>query len=124
MSTEASSTLQSSTKPALPWPEMPIPAEQIIEGQPDARGVVVHQSPDRLVSSGFWQCSPSKFTWDYTWDEFVHVIEGCITISDESGATRTLGPGDLAHFPKGLKTTWHVEQQVRKFFVLRTDEPL
>ena len=94
------------------------------KGRPDARGLVVHQTPDQLVSSGFWQCSPSKFTWEFTWDEFVCVIEGRVTISDNQGNTLTLGPGDVASFAKGLSTTWHVQEQVRKFFVIRTSESL
>ena len=117
-------TMDSAAIPATPWPEMPIPDEQVVEGRPDARGLVVHQTPDQLVSSGFWQCSPSKFTWEFTWDEFVCVIEGRVTISDNHGNTLTLGPGDVASFAKGLSTTWHVQEQVRKFFVIRTSESL
>ena len=82
------------------------------------------RASDKRVKSGFWQCSPCQFRWEYEWDEFIHLLEGRVTISDEHGNSHTLVAGDVAHFPKGLKTTWRVEQLLRKFTVIRTDEPL
>jgi uncharacterized cupin superfamily protein len=54
----------------------------------------------------------------------VHIQEGEVTIQEEGAKTVTLRRGDLAHFPKGLKTVWTVPNFVRKVFTLRTDEPL
>ena len=124
MSTTAQPSIHGAEMPATPWPAMPISPDQVQEGTPDAKGLVVHQTPDRCISSGFWQCNPSKFNWDFTWDEFVHILAGRVTIVSENGHTCTLGPGDVAHFTRGSKTVWHVQEQVRKFFVLRTAEPL
>jgi uncharacterized cupin superfamily protein len=47
-----------------------------------------------------------------------------VPIREEGGATHTLKVGDVAHFPRGLTTYWHVPKFVRKFFTLRTPEPL
>lgn len=105
-------------------PPMPIEPSWILEGQPQARGQVLLQSPDRCVSSGFWECTPGRFRWEFAWDEFVYLLRGRVTIVDEHGRSCTLGPGDAAHFPRGLQTTWHVQEAVRKFFVLRTPAPL
>jgi len=52
------------------------------------------------------------------------VLEGEVTITDDEGGSWTLGPGDIAHFPLGLETTWHVPEHVRKVFTIRTSEPL
>ena len=110
--------------PSDALPDMPIEPAQITAGNPVARGVVLTQSADKKRSSGFWSCEPGEFDWDYTWDEFVYVLEGEVTISAEDGNSRTLGPGDVAHFPIGLKSHWKVTKTVRKFFVLHTPEPL
>ncbi len=103
-------------------PPMPINPDWIQEGTPAARGAVLTQSKDKLLSSGFWSCTAGKFKWVFAWDEFVYILEGEATIREEGGATHTLKAGDIAHFPRGLTTTWHVPKFVRKFFTLRTPE--
>ncbi len=105
-------------------PDMPIDAAQITAGNPVARGAVLNQSADKRLSSGLWTCEPGEFDWVYTWDEFVYILEGEVTITEEGGRSWTVGPGDMAHFPLGLKAHWEVRQKVRKFFVLKTPEPL
>ena len=109
--------------PTAELPPMPINPEWIIEGTPTARGTVLMQSQDKLLSGGFWECTAGKFQWIFGWDEFVHILEGEVTIREEGGATHTLRAGDIAHFPLGLKTYWHVPNYVRKVFTLRTPEP-
>ena len=104
-------------------PPMPIDAALITDGNPVARGTVLMQTADKKITAGIWTCEPGAFRWTYTWDEFFNVLEGAVTVITDDGSRHTLGPGDTAHFPSGLKTHWHIEQAVRKFFVLRTDEP-
>ena len=76
------------------------------------------------MSNGYWECAEGKFEWTFGWDEFAHVFEGEVEISEDGGRSYTLRAGDTVHFPIGLKTHWHVKQTVRKFFVIRTPEPL
>ena len=110
--------------PPDPLPDMPIDPELITAGNPVARGAVVNQSTDKKLSSGLWTCEPGEFDWTYTWDEFVYIFEGEVTITEEGGKSYTVRPGDMAHFPIGLKAHWQVKEKVRKFFVLKTPEPL
>ncbi len=110
--------------PEGPLPDMPIDAELITAGNPVARGAILNQSADRTLSSGLWTCEPGEFDWAYTWDEFVYIFAGEVTITEEGGKSYTVGPGDMAHFPLGLKAHWRVVKAVRKFFVLKTPEPL
>jgi hypothetical protein len=116
--------IQSVTLPQGDFGPFPIDSAWIIEGDPIARGNVFLQSADKKISFGGWECTAGKFQWIFSWDEFVHIIEGEVTIREENGKTITLRRGDLAHFPKGLKTVWHVPNYVRKVFTLRTDQPL
>jgi len=85
------------TQPLIPTahmpselPPMPIDPAWIQEGTPPARGTVLTQSKDKLLSCGFWSCTAGKFKWVFSWDEFVHVLEGEVTIREEGGATHTL----------------------------------
>ena len=103
---------------------MPIEPSWIKEGNPVARGAVLTQSADKRVSSGLWSCEPGQFEWTFSWDEFVHVLEGEVDITAEgSEHKQTLRAGDMAHFPLGTNAHWHGKQAIRKFFVIRTPEP-
>lgn len=115
--------IQSARFPTGALGEMPIDPAWIIEGAPVARGTVLLQSQDKLLSAGWWECTAGKFQWVFGWDEFVHIIEGEVTIREEAGATHVLRAGDTAHFPLGLTTYWSVPDYVKKFFTLRTPEP-
>ena len=117
-------SLLTASTPTGPLPDMPIDPELITAGNPVARGTVLTQSSDKRLSSGLWSCEPGEFDWDYTWDEFVHILEGRVTITEADGKSYNIDPGDMAHFPIGLKTHWKVIETVRKFFVLSTPEPL
>ena len=120
----ATLTLQAAAAVDGQLPDMPIEPSWIKEGNPVARGTVLTQSDDKRVSSGLWSCEPGKFEWTFGWDEFVHLLEGEVEITEDgTDNTVTLGPGDMAHFPLGMKTHWHVRKAVRKFFVVRTPEP-
>ena len=110
--------------PPDPLPDMPIVPAQITSGNPVARGTILTQSADKKMSSGLWSCEPGEFDWEYTWDEFVYILEGQVTNSEEEGDLYTLGPGDMGRFRRGLKSHWKVTHTVRKFFVLHTPEPL
>ena len=104
-------------------PAMPIEPSWIVEGSPDARGAVLLQSQDKLLSSGLWSCTAGRFRWEFGWDEFVHILEGEVTITEDGGRTYKLRAGDSAHFPLGLHTHWHIPEFVKKSFTFRTPEP-
>ena len=105
-------------------PPMPIEPSWIVAGKPSARGKVLVQSADQCLSSGLWECTAGEFRWTFSWDEFVYILEGEVTIREDGGAAHTLAPGDFAHFPIGLTTFWTVGRYVKKAFTLRTPEPL
>ncbi len=104
-------------------PDMPIDPAWVLAGSPVAKGAVLVQSADKLLSSGLWSCTAGRFRWEFSWDEFVYVLEGEVTIQQQGGASCVLRPGDFAHFPRGLITEWLVPKFVRKAFTLRTPEP-
>jgi uncharacterized protein len=120
------STLAARQVPASqePLPPMPLAAESIREGTPQAFGAVLLQSDDKRVSSGLWECSPGRFTWDFVWDEFVHLHAGHVIVTTQDGQRIELKAGDFATFPRGLKTEWQVLEKVRKTFTVRTPDPL
>jgi uncharacterized cupin superfamily protein len=118
----AGATVQNAMSvPLDPWP---IPADQIKDGQPEARGMVIARSDDRRTFTGVWECTPGTFDWTYTWDETISVIVGRVTITSKSGESQVFQTGDVAHFPIGLEATWTVHETVRKVYALISPEPL
>jgi uncharacterized cupin superfamily protein len=101
----------------------PIPPHWIIEGSPQARSKRLAASADGTASVMAWSCSPGRFTWRYTVDELLHIISGEVFVTDEKGQSRRLGPGDMAFFPAGSSSTWHVTQEVRKLAMCRHSMP-
>ena len=104
-----------------PWP---IPKDQVVSGAPLAFGRFLWQSEDKRLGNGVWTCTPGSFTWDYTWDETIYLIEGKVTISDQDRDTKMYRAGDLILVPAGTKSTWEISQAIRKVFHLRSDAPV
>lgn len=104
-----------------PWP---IPASNILAGNPDASGAMICMTPDKTSASGLWQCLPGRFRWDYTWNETIYILAGKGEIRSDNGECCPILPGRILHFSEGLSSTWTIQETVRKFFFLQSDRPL
>jgi hypothetical protein len=51
---------------------------------------------------------------NYPVDEFMHILEGQVEITDESGASKVYGPGDMFVMPKGFSGTWRQLSPIKK----------
>ena len=105
----------------VPWP---IPEEQILSGNPEANGSVLWQSEDKRLLNGVWECAPGSFTWEYTWNETIYLLEGHIQITNSDGSKTAVSPGDLIFVPSGTKTTWEITEHVRKVYHISSDTPV
>ena len=63
-------------------------------GTPTMKTWVQHTSIDGSVISGTWEATLGTWHAVYKFYEFVHLIEGQITITPDGGAPVTLRPGD------------------------------
>lgn len=97
-----------------PWP---IPQDQIVEGNPEARGVILWKSDDGTLASGIWECTPGTFRWVHA-DETLCLVSGSVTVTPEGGEAFDIRPGDMVFFPEGTRTQWKVTETVRKAFHL------
>jgi len=104
-------------------PELPsitLPAHEILEGVPDARGQFTAESADGNCTAGFWACDVGRYEFVFDYDEFIYLIEGEVTVTQTgSDRTWTLRPGDTAHFPQGVTTVWQITRRMTKYFVAR-----
>jgi len=102
----------------------PIPADWIIEGNPQARSRRLASSADGTSTIMAWSCTPGRFTWRYRVDEFIHILSGEIFVTDENDISHRLRAGDVVFFPAGSSSLWHVTQEVRKLAFCRQSMPL
>jgi uncharacterized protein len=93
----------------------PIPAEDIVSGEPQAQWAVMWQSDDGHLFNGVWHCTPGAFYLDNA-DETVCLIEGRATVTPEGGEPVNLKAGDTAFLPEGSRSLWEVHETVRKAF--------
>ena len=101
----------------------PIPADWIIEGNPQARSRRLASSADGTSTIMAWSCTAGRFKWHYTVDETIHLISGEVFVTDEKDNVRRVGPGDMVFFPAGAVSTWYIPDHVRKFAVCRQSMP-
>jgi uncharacterized protein len=97
----------------------PIAAGWIVDGTPQARARELARSADGTSVVIAWSCTAGRFNWHYGVDEMAHIISGEAFVTDEGGTERRLGPGDMAFFPAGSRSLWHVPVAVRKLAVCR-----
>ena len=105
----------------VPWP---LPAEWVQEGAPDASGAVLSRSDDSRLIRGVWQCTPGRFSWEFSYDETLVVVSGRATVVLDTGDRVELEPGVLAFFGRGHSAVWTVHETLRKGFHADSPEPL
>jgi hypothetical protein len=100
-----------------------IPTEWIIEGAPQVRSTRLTTTPDGAAAAYVWACSEGRFHWYYDVDEFLHIMSGEVFVTDEKGDVRRLGPGDMAFFPAGGHSIWHVTHEIKKLAICKQAMP-
>ncbi len=96
------------------WTDAPIPAADVVDGNPHARTWDIARSRQGGVSMNYWDCTSGCFRWHYAGDEMVQILEGEVHVTDADDVTRTLRAGDTAHFEAGTTLHWDVPEYVRK----------
>jgi len=86
---------------------------------PSVKDVIVkkpsEEEAEKCKSWPIWTCEPSTFDWSYTEKETCLLLEGEVTVSDQTGQV-SFGPGDMVIFPEDLECTWHVKKPVKKHY--------
>ena len=119
--TEAASQVHIPDADLVSWP---LPADWILDGDPDASGAVLSRSPDSRIIRGVWRCTPGRFSWQFSYDETLVVLEGRATIELDTGEVVAVGAGDMAFFGRGHGSTWTVHETVLKGFHADSPDPL
>ena len=65
-----------------------------------------------------WECSPSKFDWEYEQEEHCFIIDGKVTVIGPKNIVN-IEPGDYVIFPKGLQCIWEVHKSIKKHYTFK-----
>ncbi len=65
---------------------------------------------------GIWRKEKSTFPWTYNRQETCYILRGRFTVTPEGGEPMEFQRGDLITFPKGLKCTWEILEDVEKYY--------
>ena len=95
------------------------------------RGLTIWSAPDDSDASdasdasgassaeaGIWECTAGPSYWVQEENEVIYVLSGTLTVTPDGGKPTTLGPGDVAVFPRGWRGPWELHETVRKVYVL------
>jgi uncharacterized cupin superfamily protein len=97
----------------------PLPADQVLEGEPTVAERALWTSPDGSVESGIWEISAGVST-DVEAAEVFLVVSGRATVEIEDGSVLELAPGVVGSFAGGERTVWRVGETLRKLYTVST----
>lgn len=99
--------------------EGPVAAEKLVTGNPVQRSENHFTSADGKFFSGFWSSTEGSWRVDYSGEEeFCHLLEGEVTLTDEEGNSSRFVAGDRFTVAEGFKGTWETVKACRKLYVI------
>ena len=99
-----------------------ISADTVVDGTAEEQGHIFFTNTAGNVNAGVWECtSCTERIRDYPFDQCCFVLEGSLTIIDESGHSDTFKPGDTFIIPRGFNGDWQMTERYKNFFI--TVEP-
>jgi uncharacterized protein len=99
----------------LDW--APVDPAQSVSGDPRTGSADVVRAPG--IEVGVWSHTPGAST-DTEADEVFVVLSGRARIEFVDGTVLDVGPGDIGILPRGAQTTWIVQEELRKVYVIRS----
>ncbi len=99
-----------------------ISPDTIHAGSPVQCGYTFFSTEADKLTAGVWDCTEHELIFEpYEVDEFMHVIEGSITLKDKYGSSETYRAGESFIIPKGTECAWTQSKYARKFWVILDD---
>ena len=90
---------------------------ELIDGNPAIYMRIDYGSPEGPLCSGIWACDVGKFNFTYPYTEFATLLEGNIVLTDSSGNSSVVNPGDSFFAKAGEVIQWEVISPCKKSFL-------
>ncbi|HTH73372.1 MAG TPA: cupin domain-containing protein [Trinickia sp.] len=94
-------------------------AELLLTPTPQCRNQTDYRSPDAQFTCGTWDSTPyHRIAMRYPHYELMHLLEGSVTLVDETGRTATFSRGDIFLVEQGARCSWESLEQVAKVYAI------
>lgn len=90
-----------------------------VDGSPSMKTWIEHKTEDGKFLTGFWEATPGTYRVTYKEDEFIHLFEGKVTLSEDGGETRRYSAGESFQIAAGFTGLWKTEERISKIFTIR-----
>ena len=95
------------------------PTAAPLTGETTTRARTLSEDLDGRIKTGTWECEVGTSRWEFVdRGEFVHVLSGSMTCTEDGHEPVELTAGSTAVFPLGWRGEWDVRQTLRKVFVI------
>jgi|TARA_B110000003_G_scaffold248589_1_gene260385 uncharacterized cupin superfamily protein len=76
---------------------------------------------DGSFSVSVFQCDYQKFKpRDHSFDEFIMILEGTLTLTEDTGEIHEFKKGDTLVFPKEFKGTWENSDNYKELIIIES----
>ena len=99
-------------------PHGELTAEKLIKGESAQSTLNMFSDPGSEFHCGIWEGAPALWRVSYSEHEFCHILQGRIRITDASGSSVIVGPGDNFVIAAGFKGTWETLEPSKKIYVV------
>lgn len=94
------------------------PADRLLAGTPQQTAHNYFSDATGKFFAGIWDSTPGKWRVRYSENEFCHLLQGRVRISDSAGHSSTFKAGDTFVVPAGFAGEWEVLEPARKLYVI------
>jgi hypothetical protein len=94
------------------------PLEEATGPDMSTSGITLWKNEETEAEAGIWECTPGPSRWKLETNEFVHILAGSMTVTEDGGSPVNIEAGDTVMFPDGWNGTWHIHETVRKLYVI------
>lgn len=87
-------------------------------GAPMATAGITLWTGENGAEVGLWKCAPGPSRWLQEENEFITVITGRMTVTEDGGESYEVKAGESAFFPKGWSGVWDLHEEILKVFAI------
>lgn len=92
-------------------------AELLLTPAPVCRNHIDYQSADQAFVCGTWDATPyRRRPMAYHMAELMYLLEGSVTLADETGRARTFARGDIVIIEQHAQCSWESREHVAKVY--------
>jgi len=86
---------------------------------PQQRNLTTYTNDNGDFFAGIWHSAPMRSEMrPFPTHEFVRMLSGSVTITEENGTAQTFNAGDCFFVPKGTVCTWEITDHVTKHYAI------